>query len=200
MKKSLILIAIGAIIALSLFFFIKSWLSTKPAYRFGADRTAVIKEMELLSRLETASFNIEKIIEVGTNYDSLRQFFFGDKLLLVATGKVIAGFDLSTMKPQDFAGSGASITMTLPAPQIFNVILDNSQTKVFDRNQGLLTKGDINLESEARQQAETSIRAAACQGGILEEASKNAKQQIEIMFKSVGFKDVAIIIPDGSCN
>ena len=88
MKKSLILLAIGTVIALSLFFFIKSWLQTKPEYRFGADRTAVIKEIKMLSRLETASFNIAKIIEAGTNYDSLKQFLFGDKLLLIANGKV----------------------------------------------------------------------------------------------------------------
>ena len=130
----------------------------------------------------------------------MREFFFSDKLLLIATGKAIAGLYLSTMKPQDFSGSGKSIKMTLPAPQIFNVILDNSQTKVFDRNQGLLTKGDINLESKARQRAETSIREAVCQDGILEEASKNAQKQLEVIFRSAGFKDFSIIIPEGSCN
>ncbi|MDD2680766.1 MAG: DUF4230 domain-containing protein [Patescibacteria group bacterium] len=200
MKKSLILLIIGAVIALSLFFFIKAWLSTKPEYRFGADRAAVIKEIELLSRLETASFTIDKIIEAGTDYDNLRQFLFGDKLLLIANGKVIAGFDLSTMQTQDFSGSGASIAINLPAPKIFDVILDNSQTKVFDRDQGLLTKGNINLEAEARQQAETAIREAACQGGILEEASKNAKQQIEVILRSAGFDNITIVIPAGSCN
>ncbi len=200
MKKSLILILIGAVLALAAFFLINSWLQSKPEYRFGADRAAVIKEIELLSRLETASFNIDKIIEAGTNYDSLKQFLFGDKILLIASGKVIAGFDLSTMKAEDFSGSGSTINVNLPAPKIFNVILDSSQTKVFDRNQGLFTKGDINLESEARQKAETSIREAACQGGILDEASKNAQQQMEVIFKSAGFKDVSVTIPQGTCN
>ncbi len=200
MKKSLILLLVGAILALAAFFLIKSWLSSKPEYRFGADRAAVIKQVEMLSRLETASFNIDKIIEAGTNFDSLKQFLFGDKLLLIASGKVVAGFDLSTMKPQDFSGSGSAVIINLPAPQIFAVILDNSQTKVFDRDQGLFTKGDINLESEARQKAEASIREAACQGGILDEASKNATKQLEVIFKSAGFKDVSIIVPKGNCN
>lgn len=200
MKKSLILLVTGAIIALSLFFITKSWLQSKPEYRFGTDRAAVIKEIELLSRLETASFNIDKIIEVSTDYNGLKQFFFGDKILLVANGKVVAGFDLSTMQAKDFSGSGSSVTMKLPSPKIFDVILNNTQTKVFDRDQGILTKGDINLESEARQKAEASIREAACQGGILEEASKNAKQQIAVIFKSAGFKDITIIIPEGSCK
>jgi len=200
MKKSLFFFLIGAVLTLTAFFLIKSWLQPKPEFRFGADRAAVIKQVEMLSRLETASFNIDKIIEAETNFDSLKQFLFGDKLLLIASGKVVAGLDLSTMKPQDFSGSGSVITVNLPAPQIFAVILDNSQTKVFDRNQGLFTKGDINLESEARQKAETSIREAACQCGILEEASKNAQQQLEVIFRSAGFKDVNIIIPKGSCN
>lgn len=200
MKKSLILLSLGLVLSVILFFSIKSWLQTKPEYRFGSNRAAVIKEIESLSRLETASFSIDKIIEVSTNYNELKQFLFGDKILLIANAKVIAGFDLSVMQAKDFSGSGSSIKVTLPSPQIFNVILNNSETKVFDRDKGILTKGALNLESEARQRAEGEIREAACQGDILKEAAKNAKQQLEIILKSAGFKNIEITIPEGSCN
>ncbi len=199
-KKYLIIFLAGAIIFAVGSWAVKSWLNNSPQYRFGADRAAVIKQIQSLSRMETASFSIDKIIEIGTNYDSLKQFLFGDKLLLVANGKVIAGFDLSRLQSQDFSGSGNSITIRLPAPQILSVILDNAETKVFDRRQGVLTKGDIDLEAAARQQAETAIRSAACQGKILKEASKNAEEQIKIIFKSSGFNNVTVIIPDATCT
>lgn len=164
-----------------------------PGLRFGTDRAAVITQIQSLSKLETASFTIDKIIEAGTDYNKLNQLLFGDKLLLVAHGEVIAGYDLSKMKPQDFSGTGRSVTITLPAPEIFSVTLDNEQTRVFDRDQGLFTKGQLNLEAEARQQAEQSIRQAACDGHILETAEKNAKVQLETIFKAAGFTSITIV-------
>lgn len=174
-----------------------------PSFRFGTDRAAVITQVQSLSRLETASFTIDKIIEAGTDYNKLNQLLFGDKLLLVAHGEVIAGYDLSKMKPEDFSGTGKSITIKLPAPEIFTVTLDNEQTRVFDRDQGLLTKGNLNLEAEARQQAEASIRQAACEGNILDTAEKNVKTQLETIFKAAGFMTVTIVpasdSPDLAC-
>lgn len=157
-----------------------------------------------MGRLETASFTIDKIIEAGTDYNKLNQLLFGDKLLLVAHGEVIAGYDLSKMKPEDFSGTGKSITIKLPAPEIFTVTLDNEQTRVFDRDQGLLTKGNLNLEAEAREQAEASIRQAACEGNILDTAEKNVKVQLETIFKAAGFTTVTIVpaseSPDLACS
>ncbi|HYE22576.1 MAG TPA: DUF4230 domain-containing protein [Verrucomicrobiae bacterium] len=200
MKKYIIAILTGVVLTIVFIFAFNKWLDNRPQYRFGNGRAAVIKQIQSVSRLETASFSIDEVIEASTNYDRLRQFLFGDKLLLVAHGKVIAGLDLSSMKAEDFAGFGTNITITLPQPQILNITLDNNQTRVFDRNQGLLTKGDLNLEAEARLQAESAIKQAACDGGILTEANINAKKQLEIIFKSAGFESVNILTKDGSCN
>lgn len=198
MKKYLI-ITILVIIAIIVLFFVGRNLLKSPQYRFGPDRAAVIKQIETLSRFETASFSIDKIIEISTDYDKLRDFLFGDKILLVAHGKVIAGLDLSTMQPEDFSGSGDSIIIKLPAPQILETILDNNSTRVYDRDRGLLTKGDLDLEATARQQAEGEIRQAACDGGILDEANESAIQQLTLLFKTAGFEEVSIITTPGTC-
>src|SRR5437868_6321278 len=67
---------------------------------FNTSGTAVVKEMRQLSRLETATFTIEKIIDAGTNGSAINKFLFGDRILLIANGQVIAGFDLSATSPQ----------------------------------------------------------------------------------------------------
>ena len=72
-------------------------------------------------------------------------------------------------------------------------LLRKYQTRVFDRDQGLFTKGELNLEAEARMQAEQSIRQAACEGHILVTAEKNVKIQLEAIFKASGFTNVTII-------
>lgn len=170
-----------------------------PKYSINMSSQTVIKQLVSLNRLETAQYTIEKVIDAGTNGNAFQQVLFGDKLLLIAHGEVIAGFDLSKITKEDISISGTTLNVTLDAPEILVSKLDNDQTRVYDRRQGLLTKGDAALESKARSAAEIAIRTAACQGNILGEASKNARNQLTTLFKSTGFTTVIITIPDGSC-
>lgn len=190
MKKYLIIFFAGVILTLLL------WLGVTLGGQKNKDinlnRSAVILQIRELSRLETASFTIEKVIEAGTNYEKLKDFLFGDHVLLIAHGEVIAGFDMSQISEKNIKGKGTEISITLPSPRIISTRLDNDQTKVFDRKQGLLTKGEINLEAEARRQAEMSITEAACQGKILEVANTQGKKQLEILLKAAGFTEVTI--------
>ena len=112
---------------------------------------------------------------------------------------MIAGFDLSQLKQEDVRINETSLTLTLPKPQVLVTRLDNEETRVYDRQQGLLTRGSEDLESEARLVAEQQIREAACTGGILDEASKNARSQLTALFKTLGFSSVVIETPVGSC-
>lgn len=168
-------------------------------YRFDTSSKTVVKELRELSRLETASFTVEKVIDAGTSGNRFQELLFGDKLLLIAQGEVIAGFDLSTLEDDAAEVSDQTLRITLPPPQILVTDLDNSETRVFDRRQGLLTKGDQNLEAEARQEAERIITEGACTGGILNEATQNARSQLTALFKTLGFTSVTIDIPSGSC-
>ncbi len=155
--------------------------------------------MRSLNRLETATFTIEKIIDAGTSGNALSQFLFGDRLLLIAHGEVIAGFDLSQLPANSIAIDQSTLRLTLPSPSILVTKLDNTQTRVYDRRTGLLSKGDKNLEANARAEAEKIISQAACTGNILTEASKNARSQLTALFKSLGFTTVIITIPDTTC-
>lgn len=169
--------------------------------KINTNRAAVIKEVQSLNRLETASFTIEKIIDAGTtDSNAFNNFFFGDKILLIANGKVIAGFDLSQIKESDIQVNGTDLKIKLPPPQILVVTLDNSQTRVYDRQKGILNQGETNLESEARKVAETSIKQAACNGGILQQASDNGRKQLAALFYGLGFITVNIEIPSASCQ
>lgn len=161
---------------------------------------SVIQEIQLLNRLETASFTIEKIVESGQQGDPLRNLFLGDRILLIAHGQVVAGIDLTGIQADEVEVKDTKLTVNLPAPIIFGSSLDNAKTKVYDRTQGILTRGDKDLESEARQAAEMAIRQAACEAGILEEARENAVERVRQLFLFVGFTEVNVNIPSGSCT
>jgi hypothetical protein len=198
--RFLAVIGIGMIIIVFLIAFLVH--KATPKYTFNMSSETVVKQIESLNRLETASYTIEKVIDAKTNGNAFQQFLFGDRLLLIAVGKVVAGFDLSKVTTQDSVvdNTNRTLKLTLPAPEILTTTIDNSQTRVYDRRSGLLTKGDPNLESQARTQAESVIRSAACTGGILSEASKNAQTQLITLFKATGFTSVTIITPSATCQ
>jgi hypothetical protein len=176
------------------------WVQDNPSVRFGSDRTAVITQIQLLNRFETASYTIDKVIEADTGHTGIKEFLFGDKLILIAQGTVVAGFDMSKIAPSDFKGTGNEIRIKLPPAEIFGVNLNNNETKVFNRDTGVLTKGDTNLEAKARQEATGNIRQAACGGGILTTATEQAKKQLELMLRTAGFEKVYIEVEPAVCE
>ncbi|MBI3954820.1 DUF4230 domain-containing protein [Candidatus Gottesmanbacteria bacterium] len=180
------------------------WLLVKfniSSIQINTNLTAVIKQIQSLQRLETASFTIEKIINAGTTGDNVFQrLLFGDKILLIAHGQAIAGFDLSLVSDKDIQVDGKNIRVVLPKPQLLTVYLDNTQTRVYDRQRGILSTDEKDLETQARIAAEKSIREAACQGNILQQASDNARKQLTASFYSLGFETVTIDIPPASCQ
>lgn len=160
----------------------------------------VIKELKALNRLETAQFTIEKVIDAGKSGNVFQQFLFGDKILLVAHGEVIAGIDFSKLENSNIKVDGTTVRLELPEPEILVTTLNNEETRVYDRKLGLLSKGDKDLEAVARSAAEKAIRQAACQGEILNQASSNARSQLTALLKALGFTTVIISIPQASCS
>lgn len=190
MKKYFITFLFGAVALAVIIILVWVWKNSgKTPFK---DRAAVIRQVQSLNRLETASYSIDKVVETGTNYDRLREFLFGDKILLVAHGKAVAGVDLSALGENSMQTSGTSLTIQLPAPTLFNATLDENETSVFSRSQGILTKGQLSLEADARRQAEAAIAEAACEGGILQEANVNAAKQLATLFTAAGFTSVMV--------
>jgi hypothetical protein len=169
--------------------------------KINTSSAAVVKEMRNLQRLETASFTIEKIIDGGTiDNNVFSKLLFGEKILLIAHGQVIAGFDLSQISENDIKINANNLVVILPKAQILITTLDNTQTRVYDRQRGLLNAGDKDLESKVREAAEKSIRAAACTSGILKQAEDNARKQLTALFSALGFTSVTLQIPESSCQ
>jgi len=199
---SLLLISLGALLSFLVFNKPeerKQSILGRPETEINTDRAAVIKEIQSLNRLETASYSIEKVIEAGTKGNTFQELIYGDRVLLIAHGKVIAGIDLALIRDRDVVVSGDSLSIITPAPSILSVSLDNSKTSVYDRKLGVLSKGNKDLEAEARQAAEQSILQAACTSNILDEAGKNAEDRLRQTFSLAGFTRVTVTVPQGTC-
>jgi len=157
------------------------------------DPVTIVHEVQELARLETMQYTVEKVIIAETGQGPFG-FLFGDRLLLVAHGVVIAGVDLEKLDPEDlWIDEAGQVVLRLPESEIFITSLDNEKSYVYDRDTGLLTHGDVNLEATARLAAEEEIERAALEDGILAQAQLNAENYLYRMMRSIGFPDVIFV-------
>src|SRR5512138_3273227 len=91
------------------------------------DPVTYITEVRSLARLETIQYSVEKVITAEVGQGAL-DFLVGDKLLFVAHGTVIAGIDMSKLKPEDLRLENGVLYVKLPAPEIFIATLDNDKS------------------------------------------------------------------------
>jgi hypothetical protein len=151
-----------------------------------------VHEVRALARLETIQYAVEKVITAETGQEFLG-FLFGDRLLFVAHGTVIAGVDLDKIGVDDIEVDGEGrATLKLPPAEIFATVLDNEKSYIYDRDVGLLRRGDVQLESSARLAAEREIERTALDDGILDQAEVNAEAYLYRLLRSLGFPDVTI--------
>ena len=153
------------------------------------DPVTIVNEVKVLARLETIQYSVEKVVTAETGQEILGELF-GDRLLLIAHGVVIAGVDLSELSREDITISDGVVMVDLPDPQIFIATLDNQKSSVYDRETGLFRQGDPDLETLARQAAEQEIYQAALDDDILQQANDNAEIFIERLLDDLGYEDV----------
>ena len=156
----------------------------------NVNQPTVVRQIQQLQRLETVSYTMDKIISGERNNTYLPRFLAGDRLLLVVHGDVIAGVDLGKVQPADVSVRGRTISLRIPAAEIFSTRIDNARTRVYSRDTGLFSTADPNLESEVREEAERQLQQAALQDGVLKTADKNARTTLSRMLTGLGFEQV----------
>ena len=160
--------------------------------QINVDQPTVVRQIQQLQRLETVNYSLDKIISGEHSNPYLPKFLVGDRLLLVMHGQVIAGIDLAGVQTGDVTVAGDKVSIKLPAAEVFTTSLDNTKTRVYSRETGLLSSTDPFLESEVRQEAERQLTEAALQDGILAMAAQNGKTTIGGLLRGIGFKDVEV--------
>lgn len=156
---------------------------------------SVITAVRDLSRIEGASFHVERVIELTDTQEHL----FGlvesqDAILLVAAADVVAGVDLATLGEDaiqiDEARTHA--TITLPRSTILATVVDEEHTYVHTRTTDMLAERREDLEGLARREARDSLEAAAVEGGVLERADRSVARTVEALVRSLGVPNVEV--------
>ncbi len=153
----------------------------------------VVEEMQDLAELTTVEVIETTTIERGDDHGILNMVL-GDSLYMFAVARIGAGVDLSLLTEDSFTVDNETgvVEVEIPRAQIFYGYLDSDSTQVLDRDTGLLTKGDDQLESNTRAEAERILVAQAVSAGILDRAQANAEDVLTGFFTSMGYTDVVI--------
>lgn len=205
---SVIIVAIlAAVLALVLFGFNRaSRTEERVVVRF--DETVIIDRFQELSTLQTASVIVQRDIEVELDLGTFE--FQGIPLLdskksqkLAATGRVIAGVDLSKIEPEMVTLEEGNLMISLPEPEILAIELDESKTTLLREDWTLLfsvesfiggRRQELNekLRDQVAEQTRASLLDGACEADILGKANEGAQESITNLFLFADLESIEV--------
>lgn len=156
------------------------------------DPQIIVREVNELARLETSSVSLNQVITADRNVDLLWGAF-GESLIFVAYGEVVAGIDLAKLGPSDVVVvDPRTVRVHLPEPEIFNAgsVLNTELSYIADRDEGIFTDADPQLETEVRRRAEAELLAAGLELGVLQMAEENAQSYLTEFLRGLGFTTI----------
>jgi hypothetical protein len=153
---------------------------------------AIVREIQGLSELVSVKYTVQKVVGLEEKKTPVGS----EKLLLIVQAEVLAGVDLAALTPGSIKIlPHDEVRLALPPAQIFHIVIDDNQTKVWDRQITWWTpwvSPDPDLERQARIAASASIRQAAIDMGILSQAQRNAELVIRNLLQTLGAKSVTL--------
>jgi len=157
------------------------------------DPPTVVKEIQQLSSLVSVRYVMQKVIGL----EEKRIPVGAEKLLIFVQAEVLAGIDLEKLTSGSVRTDGAGrLEIQLPPPRILHIVIDDNQTRVWDRRITWWTpwiSPNPDLERQARLQARETIKKGALEMGILGEAARNAETTVRGLLVSLGAKSVAFV-------
>lgn len=173
----------------------------------GRGRPAIVKSIEDLGELKSATANLQIVVEQEDGTDERWPTWLrGNRTLFIAAGSVDASVDLRAIKPEDLSVSddGRTATIVLPKAKLSPARLDPEQSHVYDTDRGLIDRlQDAAGRAPADQQqvyVEATKRldqAAAADPQLRIRAEQNAVATLTGMLKGLGFENVQVSIVDG---
>jgi hypothetical protein len=155
----------------------------------------IVRDLQALARLETASLHVEKVIDVKDHQKRLEGLVDAeDAILFVATGEVILGVDLAKLEAGDARFDEATKTayVTLPQPEILSTRFDEAHSYVHSRSTDLLATRNEALEGVARREAVSAFEAAARESTAMDRAREQAEKEIRALGKAWGATAVVV--------
>lgn len=163
------------------------------------DTATVVTEIKKISEFTTYTYIDELIINEQKTEEKESKGIFGigkkevpdslkSEIVMIVSGVTRAGYDLGKLTENDLKISGDTISVNLPAVEIFDVIVNPSDTRMF------VEEGKWSHEEVTAMQVNcrNQMHQNALDRGILDKANEVGKEKVENLFKALGFKVVTV--------
>lgn len=205
MKKEIRNIVITSAIlvcfALVVFFLIK-FVFLKRDQPLMIDKTAnVVTQIKKINELSSATFYEEFILkdtkanklvdnQIGKAVSHNGKPLIEDNIVIVAKGKVRAGFDLSTMTKKNVMISNDTLYVQLPKVKILDVITNPSDFEIYMED-GKWSQDQVAV---VENKAQTQLRTDAIQNGILQKAQKSGVEKLTQILQGFDYEAVVVTV------
>ncbi len=181
---------------------VAGWLPEDPFGQDVVDRstTPLLLALEDLQEYHAATGAFQVVVdrEVDTRY--VPSAISGERVQLLATGTADAYVDFSGLDAGavSLSDDGTAATIELPAPRLDEVRIDPEESRVLDRDRGLVERigdavGDDPVDdSELYALAEDRLAAAAAESDLRERAEDNTRDMLTGLARSLGVDEVEV--------
>jgi len=154
------------------------------------DTPVIIQQVKNIAQMFTQTYYDEYVYDTGVMRTP--PFNANKRLIFIAKGEVISGFDLSNLNEKAIIRRDKSIVVKLPPARILDVVINPSGFETF------IEEGEITFEESKKfhEDARRIFERNALEKGILKNSSEQGRQMLEKFFRLLGFETVDIIIAD----
>lgn len=164
------------------------------------DKTAnVVEEIKKIGEFTSACYYEELVVKQSKKSDfnesglgklakAITDEDMMDEIVIIANGKVRAGFDLNKLKDGDINVKGDTLSLTLPETEIFDVIINPSGYEIYVEDGKWSHEEVTELVTNARKELE--------QNAIAYQLKKKAEEigitKLKTLFGTFGFNTIFV--------
>jgi len=138
----------------------------------------IVERIQNLKELKTVRYNFSNIVQSEVEMPPLLAGLYGDNIVMIAVGHIEAGIDLALLTADDLTLTENTLSIALPAPYILSCYLDEQQSEIVERNQGVFASTGVQLDNAVRRFALEQFIEMALEDGILDDAATEGEVTI----------------------
>jgi hypothetical protein len=156
--------------------------------------------LEDLSEYHAATADVQVLVDLETDTPWVPAVISGERVHFLATGSADAYVDFDGLDAGavTLSPDGESASFVLPAPELSEVRIDPVESRVVDRDRGLVERiggafaEDPIDDSEVYALAERRLGAAAAESDVLDRAEDNTRDMLTALAGSLGVDRVEV--------
>jgi hypothetical protein len=161
---------------------------------------ALLLALDDLHEYHAATGSFQVVIDQERDTPWVPSLISGERTQLMATGSVDAYVDFADLDSGavDLSADGDSATITLPAPELGDPTVDPANSRVLDRDRGIVQRvgdalgNDTTDDTALYQAAEDRLATAAAASDLRDRAEDNTREMLTGLARSLGVRHVTV--------